>query len=79
MKNIENKTEEQGKPDWKQWIPFYGIYKIISDDDKGKQTIWNKFEKNPISLEGAGIILYHPVVGTALGLLLTYGLERLCH
>ncbi len=81
MANIEDKTVEQSKPDWKQWIPFYGIYKITSDDDKGKPTIWDKFSSNnnPFSLKGFEALMYHPIVDTALGLLLCYGLDRLCH
>lgn len=28
-KSLENKLEE--KPDWKQWLPVYGIYELIKD------------------------------------------------
>jgi hypothetical protein len=31
--------EETDKPDWKQWLPVYGIYKMIADGFKRKPTI----------------------------------------
>lgn len=30
------------KPDWKQWIPIYGIYQTEKDFDEGKPVIMNR-------------------------------------
>lgn len=27
------------KPDWKQWVPYYGLYKIFRDKKLDKPTI----------------------------------------
>ena len=34
--SLEERLDE--KPDWKQWIPVYGIYQIKRDLDEGKPT-----------------------------------------
>src|SRR3989338_7423641 len=34
--SLEHKVE---KRDWKQWLPGYGVYQVLKDDDLGKPTI----------------------------------------
>lgn len=34
--NLETKIE---KPDWKQWFPLYGLYKVKVDNREDKPTI----------------------------------------
>lgn len=69
--SLERKSE---KPDWKQWIPIYGLYEIyraqyitkalaVTDDDL----------EDPLSLMWQGSLALH---GTSL-LGATYGLAKL--
>ena len=38
---LEQRAES---PDWKQWIPVYGIYKAIADAKANKPSIAQSFE-----------------------------------
>ena len=59
MENKERDNKRE-KPDWKQWIPYYGIYKANRDFKDGKPSI--------IETSYAGSLLYHSVaVGGSIG------------
>ncbi len=36
MQNLENKIEE---PDWRQWLPIYGLYQLHKDSKAGKLLV----------------------------------------
>lgn len=36
MLSLENEVD---KPDWKQWLPVYGIYKTLKDNSNNKPNI----------------------------------------
>jgi hypothetical protein len=36
MKDLEKKIEE---PDWRQWLPIYGLYQLKSDSKAGKPLV----------------------------------------
>ena len=64
MNDLENKI---GKPDWKQYVPVYGIYRAISDDKKGLPSI--------VQSEGVQIMsaAYHgTIIGGAILSLVEY-------
>jgi len=35
---LENKVGQE-KPDWKQWLPLWGMYQVNKDAKNGKPTI----------------------------------------
>ncbi len=50
-------------PDWKQWMPVYGIYQIQKNVKNNKPTIFYN-SKNPKNSDGyaeATIAIYHAV------------------
>jgi len=63
------------KPDWKQWIPIYGIYEVCRAASKGEPTIY-KNPEHPL-LQFYGTAFYHAVValGTVTGL--AYGVTKI--
>ena len=36
MESLEKRLE---KPDWKQWLPFWGIYQIEKDSSNNKPSV----------------------------------------
>jgi hypothetical protein len=60
--------EEIDKPDWKQWLPVYGIYQLVSDGFKRKPTIIDNRRGETIFL---GSAIYQ---ATSL-IALTYGVS----
>ena len=46
------------KPDWRQWIPIYGIYKSIKDDSNGKPSLCDSTIKKRFCLG----LVYHGAV-----------------
>ena len=50
METLESKI---GKPDWKQWLPVYGLYQVMRDNLKGKPSINDMVDKNIALLASA--------------------------
>ena len=59
------------RPDWKQWIPIYGIRQAIRDFGDDKPS-WVDREDNPIRYHAAvtyqAICIYSAVMGSVFGL-----------
>ncbi len=52
---LESKLE---KPDWKQWIPVYGWFKMMADIDNDKPIIFRERSKFSNRLVNYGIMFY---------------------
>ena len=64
--------EENKNPDWKQWIPVYGIYRVVKDAKEGKPSLADG-KNYPERVSS----FYHGIV-ISVGLGLIYeGLEKL--
>lgn len=50
-------------PHWSQWIPLYGMYRIIKDEKNRKPSIAPEAFKHPQRF--VGIVIYHGICGTA--------------
>ena len=62
---MENRAPyNEQKPDWKQWIPIYGIYKTGRDADNGKPSM---LDNHPLLAVG-----YHSAItgGVIIGAIL---------
>lgn len=44
-----------GKPDWKQWIPFFGIYQLEKDLSKNNPTIIDEEYGNKMLIEAMAV------------------------
>jgi len=69
---------ENQKPDWKQWIPIYGLFKGAKEELRGKPTILDNPTNNLNGyVKSFGAFYYHVI--TAEGILIgAYkGLEQL--
>ena len=62
---------ENKNPDLRQWIPIYGIYRVVRDEIEGKPSLMNG-KNYPIGNVISSI--YH---GTIIGAGLVFGLEKL--
>ena len=68
MKNIK-----KVKPNWKQWIPLYGIYQVYKDHRGGKESLADS--SNPIrytlssTYHGSCIGLIKPILNNLENLL----------
>ena len=60
---------EEQKPNWKQWIPIYGVYKIHKDD----------LESKPSYLYDDNVATYHAASAAVVVIGLLVGLEKLLH
>ncbi len=63
---LEQRTET---PDWKQWIPVYGIVRAEVDARKGKSSIGLDSENHPLRFLGSA--LYHAT--TTVGIFASAG------
>ncbi|MBR9683872.1 hypothetical protein GOV03_05020 [Candidatus Woesearchaeota archaeon] len=75
---MENLESEVQKPNWKQWLPLYGVKQILKDDEAGKPLIIGK-EEHSVRYCATG--LYHSlfVMPLTLGVLASaaYGINGL--
>jgi len=62
MKNLNDvfKSDKNNKPDWKQWIPIYGIFKAFNDEKNDKPTI---YQGGPLNYYSS--MAYHIVTSTS--------------
>lgn len=65
--------EENTKPNWKQWIPIYGIYLVGKDTLEGKPSLVD--ESPPARLFVSAI--YHAIATSGVIASLGYSLEKL--
>ncbi|MCD4666202.1 hypothetical protein K8R47_00120 [archaeon] len=47
MERLEKKLK---KPDWKQWVPVYGIYQIFKDKVNNKPSLADDFADKELRL-----------------------------
>ena len=68
--------EQEKNPDWKQWIPVYGIYQSTKDNRNGKPSLYGNMENHSIRYWGS--IIYHSITsGATLGFISEKGLKKL--
>ncbi len=72
MKEQENSENEN--PNWKVWIPIYGLYQTIKDTWDGKPSLVYE-NNNETKFIAYGI--YHGVIGALLASIGLVGLEKL--
>ncbi len=53
------------KPNWKQWLPIYGVYQIKKDFFRGKPTIIDKGKG--LSYNGSALYQAISIVGAYIG------------
>jgi len=61
MGSLEEKVEKEN-PDWKEWLPIYGLYQMQKDAKNGKLTIIddaNKISGYAWAYHAASIVIYH--------------------
>ncbi|OGJ12638.1 hypothetical protein A3K82_02070 [Candidatus Pacearchaeota archaeon RBG_19FT_COMBO_34_9] len=70
---MKDKTQREN-PDWKQWVPFYGIYQIMKDEQEGKPSV----RDNMKSIQYWGSSIYHGVLTISpIVIAITKGLEQI--
>lgn len=62
----ESLERKLGKPDWKQWLPIYGIYQIIKDSHNNKPTMVD--ERDSAKYWGMTIYQSVSIFGTVGGI-----------
>lgn len=68
--------KEYKNPDWKQWLPAYGVYRVIKDNRDGKPSLADI--NHPIKF--AISTLYHAfILGGLITSGLSAGLEKLLY
>lgn len=60
----------EDKIDWKQWLPFYGIYEIFKDFYNGKPTILTSDNEKVF----VGGVIYHAITTPASVFFLSNGI-----
>jgi len=50
-------------PDWKQWLPLYGVYKATKDNLKFKPNIFDNESSNSLAIIYHGAIIVSLIVG----------------
>ena len=69
--SLESKLE---KPDWKQWIPIFGLYEVSKANIKGAPAINENMIDHPIIYFGG--MIYHAMI-TAGTISMIYGLFKI--
>jgi len=70
--NPDSLEQRSNKPDWKQWLPVYGIHQINKDHSKDKPLI---IDQNMFSFSAS--LAYHAVSTVATISGAVYGLYQL--
>jgi hypothetical protein len=70
-------SQDRPRPDWKQWLPVYGFFKIESDARYRRPTSFNVDypDEHPLRFYGSAAYQAVSLVSTGGGTL--YGLYRL--
>ncbi len=63
MEDLEKRLDS---PDWKQWIPIYGVFKMEKDLKEGKPTFYPS--KNFYMHVGFGAYHYFSLAATIIGI-----------
>jgi len=63
-KSLETRLE---RPDWKQWLPIYGVYRVLKDAKDNKPNILNP-DGAPIIFYGASAYQAISIVGLINGI-----------
>ncbi len=73
----DDSAKEGQKPDWKQWLPVYGIYKIRKDSEHAKPVIMDSKGSPRDILIGTYHLLSGISVTLATAAGIAYGIEAL--
>ncbi len=73
---LKLETERQEKPDWKQWIPVYGIIQIAQDTKRNKPTIMDGNRSRCILYGSAFYHGFFSTVATYSGIYALYTLAE---
>jgi len=60
-----NQLEKNKNPDWKQWIPIYGVYQIIKDALNDKPSLYGggtNITKQLVGTVYHGVVTFFPIL-----------------